>query len=75
MNDISDYDYNNSSTFVCYTDYSNTSVDNDYVVVTKDFNQIKQPNETTILAMEAARKENDLIKFNNVNDFFTDLEK
>jgi len=71
-------DYSNSSSFVTYTDYTNSSVNNYrtiYHVISNCKTIDRIPNATTASAISEARANAELPEFIDIDDFFNDLEK
>ena len=75
INDNTDYNVNNSSSFVGYTDYTTSSLISYFLpILSADIVFQKNPTITTLKAMEEANKKNELKDFSSVGDFFEDLE-
>ena len=73
--DNTEYDVNSSSSFVGYIDYTSSSLTTYFLpVLYANIVFQKNPNITTLKAMEEANKKNELKDFNSVEDFFEDLE-
>ena len=71
-------DFSNSSSFVCFADYTNSSVNNYSTIyqIVSNYQIIERiPNLITEIAVAEARDHTDLKEFNNIEDFFDDLEK
>ena len=67
-----------TSSFVGYTDFTTTSAgnySNILRIITKLPGLYNQPNDDTIHAIAEARDHENLKTYNNVDDFFSDLEK
>jgi hypothetical protein len=73
--DKTKYDVNSSS-FVGYIDYTSSSLTT-YVLPVLHANIVfqKNPNITTLKAMEEAKKKNQLKNYSSVEEFFEDLKR
>jgi hypothetical protein len=74
-NENTDYMVNNSSSFVGYMDYTDSSVNN-YSFPYRPLNEEREqtPTVSTLMAILEAINGNNLHTFHNVDDFFGDLE-
>ena len=67
-----------TSSFVTYADYTSTSAGNYSNIlrlVTNSLVIVNQPNSETMHAISEARNHENLKSYDNVDEFFTDLEK
>lgn len=67
-----------TSSFVSYSDLTNTSTgnyNNVLQIINRSFPILNQPNIDTHHAIEEARDHENLKIYNDIDDFFSDLEK